>query len=219
MKRNGKFRHLLLGGLLLLLSLSLTACDDPGLVEELAEMALEWANQRKLISTDAEGNISPDYIQIAGYEAQRVLRGTTGDSDLDAALIAGPVVKSVHDADKLAEEGMRTRDPAKLDEAIEARPGDWNYHDQKAAILAINGQSDDALFSFTASEQLVEQRIDEGGSCRGLYQNMLRGRIDALRDQLANDPDDVFTDAALKQAEQQLAALNGNAPGNVCAGR
>ena len=106
--------------------------------------------------------------------------GTTGDSDLDAALIAGPVVKSVAEADALADEGMRTRDPAKLDEAIEARPGDWNYHDQKGAILGINGASDDALASFTASEQLVEARIDEGGSCRGLYQNMLRGRIARL---------------------------------------
>ena len=214
-----KIPRLLAVGLLLLLSLILTACDDPGLVDELAEMALEWANQRELISTDAEGNISPNYIRIGAYEAQRGLLGTTGDSDLDAALIAGPVVKSVADADALAAEGMRNRDPAKLDEAIAGRPGDWNYRDQKAAIQAINGDTDDALSSFTESEQLVEQRISEGGSCRGLYQNMLRGRIAALEEQLGNDPDNVFVDASLKQAQQQLAALNGNAPGNVCTGR
>ena len=214
-----ELKHLLLLGLMLLLSLILTACDDPGLVDELAEMAIEWADQRELISVDGEGNIGVNYVKVGLYEAERRWAGTTGDSDLDAALIAGPVIKSVADADALASEGMRNRDPAKLDEAIEARPGDWNYHDQKAAILGINGNTDDALSSFTASEQLVEQRINDGGSCLGLYQNMLRGRINALREQLGNDPDNVFVDAALKQAEQQMAALNANAPGNVCTGR
>lgn len=217
MKTTGK--RLLLLGTLLLLSFTLTACDDPGLVDELLEMALEWAGQRKLVSVDEEGNLGINYGQVVIYEGQRRLLGTTGDSDLDAALIAGPVVKSVADADALAAEGMRDRDPAKLDEAIKARPGDWNYRDQKGAILGINGNTDDALSSFTESEQLVEARITDGGSCRGLYQNMLRGRIEALRDQQGNDPDNVFIDAALKQAEQQLADLNANAPGNVCSGR
>jgi hypothetical protein len=216
---NRESKRLVLVGLLLLLSLSLTACDDPGLVEELFEMGMEWADQRKLISVDEEGNIGVNYVQVGLYEAERRWTGTTGDSNLDAALIAGPVVKSVAEADALANEGMRNRDPAKLDEAIKARPGDWNYHDQKGAILGINGSSDEALASFASSEQLVEARINDGGSCRGLYQNMLRGRINALREQHGNDPDNVFVDAALKQAEQQMAALNGNAPGNVCAGR
>ena len=205
--------------IMLLLSFSLTGCDDPGLVDEVFEMALEWATQKKLITIDEKGEASVDLIQVGLYEAERRWSGTTGDSDLDAALIAGPVVKSVADADALADEGMRNRDPAKLDEAIAARPGDWNYHDQKGAIQGINGDNDAALASFASSAPLVEARINDGGSCRGLYQNLLRGRITALQDQLGNDPDNVFVDAALKQAEQQLAALNGNAPGNICSGR
>ncbi len=213
------FRRLVAVSFLFLLSAGLSACDDPGLLELLAEFAIEWADQRQLISRDAEGNISPNYVRIGVYEAERRWTGTTGDRELDAALEVGPVVKSVRDADRLAEEGMRTRDPAKLDEAIAKRPGDWNYHDQKAAILGMNGNTDAALQEFAVSEQLVEGRINEGGSCRGLYQNLLRGRRDALREQLNNDPDNVFVDAAVKQAEAQLADLNANRPGNVCAGR
>jgi len=214
-----KSKRLLLLVLLLIISFNLTACADSGMVDELLEMAIEWADQRDLIDVDGEGNIGVNYVQVGLYEAERRWAGTTGDDELDAALIAGPVIKSVADADALAAEGMRSRDPAKLDAAIAARPGDWNYHDQKAAILGINGDTNAALDAFARSEQLVEARINDGASCRGLYQNMLRGRINALREQLGNDPDNVFNDAALKQAEQQMADLNGNAPGNVCAGR
>ena len=64
-------KRMLLAVVMLLMSFTLTACDDPGLVDELFEMALEWATQRKLISVDDKGEVSVNYGQVALYEAER----------------------------------------------------------------------------------------------------------------------------------------------------
>lgn len=221
MKRNSMQRlsvRLFLG-ISFVLGIFLAACDDPGLADLVAEMAVEWAEGKQLISRDAQGDISPNYSQIAVYQGERWWSGSTDDPQLDAALDVAPIAMSIREADALAAEGMQNRDPARLDEAIAARPHDWNYHDQKAAILAANGDAQGAVDAFGSSEQLVEARISDGGSCRGLYQNMLRGRRDAIQAQLSGDPENGALQAALETAETQLARLNANEPGNYCAGR
>ncbi len=211
--------------LLALLSLLLSSCDT-GLAELVAEMALDWAQSKNLISFDAEGNPSVNMGQIIAYEAVRAGQAafgsgdyTTGDTALDAALDAGDVVKSVKDADELANRGMAQGDPALLDSAIQARPSDWNYHDQKGAILVANGDAVGAEAAFSESEALVERRIDGGGSCRALMQNMLRGRIDAYHNQLVREPDNEQLMNQLFAAEDELEAVNQRLPGNRCEGR
>lgn len=207
--------------LLLLLPL-LSACEDDGLAELVAEMALEWAEEKSLVSVSGDGDISVDYIQIGLYQSQRginYIRGrgaTTGDTALDAALDVAPIAKSIRDADKLAAEGMASGDPAKLDQAIKARPDDWNYRDQKAAILAANGNSEGASDAIAESENLVDQRIANGGSCRGLKQNMLRGREQALEQQSAGDPENSVLLDLLARTRTELFALNNNEASSPC---
>ena len=207
--------------LLLLLPL-LTACEDDGLFELIAEMAVEWAEEKQLIKVSDEGDVSPDWVQIGIYETTRGYNSvfgsgyTTGDEAVDAALDAAPIAKSVKDADKLAKEGMDGNDPAKLDQAIDKRPGDWNYHDQKGAILAATGNGAEAESAFDSSQNLVDKRISEGGSCRALHQNMLRGRIQALEQKAAADPDNAKLNNFLAQSRAELHALNTNQAGSPC---
>jgi hypothetical protein len=207
--------------LILLLPL-LSACEDDGLVEMAAEMALEWAEGRSLVSVSGEGDISVNYGQIALYQVQRagnyaIGRGfTTNDEALDAALDIAPIAKDIRDADKLAAEGMASDDPTKMDEAIAARPNDWNYRDQKAAVLAANGDSEGASDAIAESEQLVNQRVADGGNCRGLKQNMLRGREQALEQQLAGDPENSVLLDLLARTRAELYALNNNEANSPC---
>ena len=207
---------------MILLLLLLSACDDDGLAEMVAEMALEWAEDKDLVSVSEGGDISVDYVQIGLYQVERGanwLRGkgsTTGDAALDAALDIAPVAKSIRDADKFAAEGMESRDPAKMDAAIDARPNDWNYRDQKAAVLAANGDSEGAQDAIAESENLVDQRVAGGGSCLGLKQNMLRGREQALEQQLAGDPENSVLLDLLARTRAELYALNNNEAGSPC---
>lgn len=207
--------------LILLLPL-LSACEDDGLVEMAAEMALEWAEGRSLVSVSGEGDISVNYGQIALYQVQRagnyaIGRGfTTNDEALDAALDIAPIAKDIRDADKLAAEGMASDDPTKMDEAIAARPNDWNYRDQKAAVLAANGDSEGASDAIAESEQLVNQRVADGGNCRGLKQNMLRGREQALEQQLAGDPENPILLDLLARTRAELYALNNSEANSPC---
>jgi hypothetical protein len=207
--------------LILLLPL-LSACEDDGLVEMAAEMALEWAEGRSLVSVSGEGDISVNYGQIALYQVQRagnyaIGRGfTTNDEALDAALDIAPIAKDIRDADKLAAEGMASGDPTKMDEAIATRPNDWNYRDQKAAVLAANGDSEGASDAIAESEQLVNQRVADGGNCRGLKQNMLRGREQALEQQLAGDPENPVLLDLLARTRAELYALNNNEANSPC---
>jgi len=207
--------------LILLLPL-LSACEDDGLVEMAAEMALEWAEGRSLVSVSGEGDISVNYGQIALYQVQRagnyaIGRGfTTNDEALDAALDIAPIAKDIRDADKLAAEGMASDDPTKMDEAIAARPNDWNYRDQKAAVLAANGDSEGASDAIAESEQLVNQRVADGGNCRGLKQNMLRGREQALEQQLAGDPENTVLLDLLARTRAELYALNNSEANSPC---
>jgi hypothetical protein len=199
--------------------LTLSACDEPGLSEMLFDYAVEWGEGKGLISRSEAGEIAADWVAIGAHGLRRTVSGTTGDSELDAALDVAPIARSIHRADALATAGMQSRDPAKLDEAIALRPQDWGYHDQKAAILAANGQMNDALGEITIADQLVEDRVDSGGSCRGLYQNMLRNRITSLDEQLGNDLDNDFLQTLRIQAEQQLNDVNNNSANSPCRGR
>ena len=208
------FALVLLGGLL-------TGCDE-GMAELFLEMAIEWADENNLISVDAEGNPSVNTGQIIAYEAQRagnalIGRGyTTGDSQLDAALDAGAVVKSVRDADNLANDGAQQRDPALIEQAIKIRPNDWQYHEQLSAVYLATGDPEAAADAQARSENLVEQRIDQGDDCRQLTMNLLRSRLAALEAQLRQEPYDEDLQAAYRTTQAELAAVETHAAGNRC---
>jgi hypothetical protein len=207
---------------LLVLTPLLTACDEAEMQKLLVEMALEWAEEKDLVTVADDGEVNVNYGQIAWYglirEKNKRWGGdpTTGDEALDAALDIAPVALSIRSADKLAREGMDARDPSKLDDAIKKRPHDWNYYDQKASILAANGDQNGALAALSESEALVDKRIEEGGSCRGMKQNMLRGRIQALEQQLKKDPKNNVLGGLLQSTQNELFALNNNQPDSPC---
>lgn len=215
-------RPVILVAFLALASL-LTACDD-GLVELAAEMALEWAESKSLISVDEAGKASPNLVQIGLYEGSRawnkVTGGeyTTGDTQLDAALDIAPIGLSIRQADKLAEEGMQTRNPAKLDEAIGKRPGDWNYYDQKAAILYANGDKAAGDEAAKNAQALVNDRVSDGGNCQSLTMNMLRGRIQAIEQQLAQEPQNPLLLDQLGKTQAEMFAVQNNTADSPCSG-
>lgn len=201
--------------LLLLLLPLLVGCDD-GMVELAAEMAVEWAEEKELVSVNADGELGINYGQVAIYQGTKWLSGSTGDPQVDAALEVGPIAKSIADAERLAAAGMESGDPAKLDEAIALRPDDWSYRDQKAALLAAQGEVDGARDAIQESEEIVRQRIAAGGSCRGLKQNMLRNREAALSGQLRADPENEALMEMLMDTQDQLYALQNNLSGSPC---
>lgn len=202
---------------LLLLGSLLVGCDE-GMAELLLEMAIEWADEKNLISEDAEGNPTVNTGQIIAYEAQRagnVLLGrgyTTGDAQLDAALDAGEVVKTVRDADNLANDGAKNQDPALIEQAIDMRPNDWHYREQLSAVHLAMGNPEAAAYARAESHNLVKERIEAGGDCRQLSLNLYRSRLAALEQQ----PNTPAVQAAKQETQGLLAAWQAAPPGGPC---
>lgn len=197
----------------LLMPLLLTACEDAD-TEFLLDIAVEFAQEKGLLNSDG----SPNLATLGQY----ALFGTTGDPGADAALEAGLVVKNLEDADRLAQEGAEEGDMDKIDAAINARPGDWSYREQRAALLMAQGDSQAAEQAMAEADQLVFDQIQAGGDCATLRLNQLRHREQALTTQMQRNPTDA---ALLDQAEQsrqmvriEIEAIQADSPiYNSCA--
>lgn len=134
---------------------------------------------------------------------------------INAALDGAEVVRAQEEADELAAAGTEQRNIDLIDQAIALRPGDWSYHDQRAALLL--GQNDDAAAqaSFAESERLVRERIKAGASCRPLMLNMLRHRASALEANVKYDPELGVLDK-LTAVQNDIADLEDGAPSAWC---
>jgi tetratricopeptide (TPR) repeat protein len=203
------FRFMVIAVVLLPL---LSACEDTAMLDFLAEMAVEWAQEKGILT--AENTV--DWIQVGAYQLQRTLAGSTGDSELDAALEAGPVVHTLHQADKLSDEGLAEGDLGKIDQAISLRPDDWSYYDKKAAVLINQGNVIEAERSFEESEWLVDDRIQNGGDCKTLKLNLYRNREQALLSQLAGDEGNQDLLDALDESQSQIYYLQSNHERSPC---
>jgi tetratricopeptide (TPR) repeat protein len=197
--------------LLLLLPL-LSACEDTEMVDFLAELAVEWAQEKGIL----DANNKVDWIQVGAYQLQRFAAGTTGDNELDAALEAGPVIHNFHQADKLSEQGLEEGDVSKIDQAINLRPDDWSYYDKKAAVLYSQGNAVEADRNFEEAEWLVDDRIQNGSDCKMLKLNLYRNREQALLSQLAgNETNESLLDA-LDETQSQIYYLENNHEMSPC---
>jgi hypothetical protein len=188
--------------LLTLVAPILAACDDAD-IDFVAELAVVWAEEKGVLTP--EGGIN--WIGVGYYQGKIWKDGTTGDDLLDTALAVGPTVYNFKSADEKAQAGLEQGDVALIDQAIAQRPRDWSYHDKKAAVLIAQGDLDSALSSMDESEQLVSERIRNGGDCEVLRLNMLRNREQALLAQLEANPDNEGLLNALDETQGQIYYL------------
>jgi hypothetical protein len=183
----------------------LTGCtqDDFAFVQQLAK---DWAAGKGLL--DSSGN--PDFLNIG-----LLLADPSSDPEAAAALQAGLVVKGVEDADRLAQQGAAEGDVTKIDAAIRARPSDWSYQEQKAALLLAQGNPAAAQSANEKSESLVRDRIQAGGDCRTLARNMYTHRLNALQTQAGRAPSAELTEQ-INQTRAVLGQLSAGQPVAFC---
>ncbi len=210
MKSQRRFLLFLLIAVLLVPLLS--ACEDTAMLEFLAEMAVEWAQEKQILNANKE----VDWLQVGAYQLQRMAAGSTGDNELDAALEAGPVVYNFHQADKLADQGLEQGDVALIDQAITLRPDDWSYYDKKGAVLYSQGNAQEAERSFEEAEWLVDDRIQNGGDCKMLKLNLYRNREAALLAQLQGNETNEGLLATLDETQTAIFQLENNHPNSPC---
>jgi tetratricopeptide (TPR) repeat protein len=220
--RNTTVRKAMLLALVLLITPLLVSCEDTD-AEALAQLAVDWAVGKGVMTLRCEGegqtNCEYDLNEVAlGVYITGVKLATSWDRspEMQAALDAGDVVLNQEEADELAERGAREGDLDLIDQAIEARPEDWSYHDQQAAVLLADGKIEDAEDSFSTAEALVDERIMNGGDCFVLQRNLLTNRIAALEIQLEKYPDNIELKNRYAAAQGQLEILESGGPGNPC---
>lgn len=196
----------------LLLIPLLSGCGDTELVDELVDMGKEWGQEKGLI----DENMEIEWLQVTAYGVERAVKGSTGDSTLDAALEAGPTVYTFHKADDLANRGLEEGNVALIDQAITMRPDDWSYYDKKAAVLINQGNMEEAEQNFQESEWLVDGRIENGGDCKMLKLNLYRNREGALLSQLEANPENKALLDALDETQGQIYYLESDHEKSPC---
>lgn len=139
------YRGLRLGLLLLVLLTAVTACT-PDDVQFLQSFAEDWAKSK---------NIDPNTPAGLANIAKGALFGT-GDPQVDAAIEGGKVAKDIHDADQLANQGLANGDLKKVDQAIQLRPGDFTYRNDRGLVWMTNGDSHTAQGDFAEADKLAE---------------------------------------------------------------
>lgn len=216
-------RKVLLIVVLLLLTLLLVACENSE-SEFLAQLAVDWAVEKGIMSLRCEGegqtNCTYDLNEMTlGFYLGTVKWATSKNRspEMQAALDAGDVVYNQEQADELVERGARKGDLSLIDQAIESRPDDWSYHDQRASVLLASGDIEGAEQSFSKAEALVDSRIANGEDCFVLQRNLLNNRIAALEIQLDKKPADGELNDRYAGAYEQLQALESGGPGSPCA--
>ena len=190
---------------LLLAAPLLSACNQED-IDFIVEVGKAWAQEKGLI--DSEGN--PNYFNIG-----LLLADPASDPQAAAALQAGLVVKGLEDADRLAQQGATEGDLKKIEAAISARPSDWSYQEQKAALLLAQGDALGAAAASERSESLVRERVRQGGDCRTLARNMLTHRLNALEIQQQR-ADSADLQAMVIATQAELGLLRGGQPISLC---
>lgn len=195
---------------LLVLSLVLAAPLLGGCTQEdidwIVAEGRAWARANGLI--DEQGN--PDYLGIGLWYIS-----PSTDPAARAALDAGLVVKGIEDADQLAQQGAESGNLDLIEQAIDRRPEDWSYQEQKGALLLALGDAAGAEAAFNEATHVVRQRIEDGGDCRSLARNLLTHRQLALKTQLSTRPSEALR-AKLDETNLELNLLAEGQPTLLC---
>jgi len=191
--------------------------DDRAFVRGLAQ---EWMTEHNVNPTKEDGSL--DVGGIINIGAQ-VLGVRDRDPEVEAVMNAYTVIDNINQSDNLMEEGRRDRDPAKMDQAINNRPGDWTYRTSRAALALENGDVDTAQQQFAAADAIVQQggidptwyanqgisdlqsvpgaeHYNYGPTCRAYYEQL--SYYQAVLHQSATDPQEKARAMAAWQAAQ-----------------
>ena len=152
-------RRLGIAGLLLALVTVLAACEE-GDEAFVRDFLLDWA-------TNNPGST------LGG------LFGVGDGNEVTAALGALSTIDNVNKADALMDEGREKSDPAKMDEAIKLRPGDWTYRTSRAVLALDRGD----LSGYDANARAAQERSPDrtiGGRTVSGSDREVRQRFDEL---------------------------------------
>jgi len=202
----------------------LTACESAE-QEAFLNFAVQWATSKGLISLECEGTGQQNcnYELNEGALGVYIAMGRGGnlfikDKRLGTALDAADVILNQEKADDLVEKGAKEGDLELIEQALQSRPDDWSYIDNKAAVQLANGDLEGASTSFEKSEKIVKNRVADGENCAKLSRNMLLHRISALETQIQRTEGKPNADLhdRLAEAHDQLAALDSGGPDSPC---
>jgi len=195
--------------------------DDKAFVRGLAQ---EWMTEHNVNPANEDGSINiMGGLNLVGQAAGL----TTRDPEVEAVMNAYTVIDNINQSDQLMEEGRDNRDPAKMDQAINNRPGDWTYRTSRGALALEQGDVTTAQQHFVAADAIVQQgNIDPvwyanqgisdlqsipgaehynyGEPCRVYYEQL--SYYQAVLHQSATDPQEKASAMAAWQATQ--AKLN-----------
>ncbi len=203
--RGPLFRRLAVIIGLLLAAPLLSACTQEDIDWIVAE-GRAWARANDLI--DDQGN--PNYLRITLWYFN-----PSTDPAARAALDAGRVVVGVEQADRLAQQGAEQGNLELIEQAIDRRPEDWSYQEQKGALLLAQGNDNGAQAAFNFASDLVRLRIEAGGDCTSLARNSLTHRQLALQTQLAARPNQALQ-TKLDETNLELNLLSQGQPTLFC---
>ena len=166
---------------------------------------------------------------------------TSGDEETnklpegtEAMLDTGVVAKDIAEADALAAEAFKNRDPSKYQEAIKKRPNDWAYQEQYWAFYTAQRDEEKMFEISEESDKLVQAQLDatfaakdfDGSEpealtvCRNTYLSQYRHREEALHDQYEKDQNNPNSDYIAKQlrlASTQVDQVQDDHPSSPCA--
>ena len=196
------------------------APDDRAFVRDLAQ---EWMTEHNVNPANEDGSINiMGGVNLLGQAAGV----TTRDPEVEAVMNAYTVIDNINRSDQLMEEGRQNRDPAKMDQAIDNRPGDWTYRTSRGALALEYGDVETAQEQFVAADAIVQQgnidpvwyanqgisdlqsipgaeHINYGEPCRAYYEQL--SYYQAVLHQSATDPQEkARAMAALQDAEAKL---------------
>ncbi len=197
-------RQLILFLILSLPILFLTACSDLSDADwELLEVAFEsWAQENGLLEND---QWQPDGVVI------KVVEKTIADFNNEKIYVeldGLDVVRDIEKADQLASEAIEKNDQEKMQAAIELRPKDWRLQEQNAVLLSFNREPDSSNNAYGNANDLIEERIKQGGDCVALRTQQLEYREQLLSDQIITCSKILYCDDSKLVSDLQFTQMN-----------
>jgi hypothetical protein len=213
----------------LISSLLLAACaEEPD--ELMIEMAVEWATEKSIITCAGDDlqNCEPT-INIGDLVIYAAELGS--DSDISAAFETGQVAREIRAADALAAEAVSSGSVDLFDRAIELRPNDWKYREQRGAMLAAYGDMEGYNLETRESQALAVEHIaatveSEGlaphdpqalNLCVNTQLNLLRHREGALLAQFERFEEPPNADELIRMIDQTRFSITQLETGNTAA--